>query len=659
MLQFLHKLVLFSIYLFSFYTYSQRKVEDKTSLKTKKETDFKEKSKIDKAFYLFNNNEKDKAYKIAHKLLKKKLAPKTKVNAYLLLSFYFNSSELIDSSLFYGRKALIHKRYIKNDSLQNRLSSLVYNLFALNSKKKGLSEESKKWHLKGIEATQKYNEEDLYYTHTHGLAHAYMNMDDYKKALKLFKLCLKYKGDKEITFGSYINIGIIYSLLKNFKLSNKNLNKALSLSEKNDYATGTIKVNLAKNYEELNDLDKAFLFNKEGLAIAEKKGYNKLAIEARFNIANIYLKLKRYKDAELMFSLSLINAVELGYLNQQRLIYEKLKDISIAKNQYKNAFQFLNRVFSVKDSISKLQKDKEVNELEVKYKTLQKENEITLLKKNQEIQKAELIREKSIKNIILYSFLIILIPVLGLLVIYYQKLQAQNELNRKQEEINNQKISSLIKDQELKVIKASIKGQNKERKYIAQELHDSIGGNLAAIKLKLNSFEKDTMKTAFLNELNSQIDCTYEEVRNISHNLIPKQFNENNFSNILEEYMNSIWGANSSFTVYPREKINLLKEELQIEIFKIIKELTTNTIKHANATNIELQLNIINNELSMLFEDNGVGFISNTNNEGIGFSNIKSRLKKFSGVLHIDSRINRGTIINIEIPLTKEVEDEI
>ncbi|CAM1363987.1 Signal transduction histidine kinase [Tenacibaculum xiamenense] len=712
MLQFLQKFVLISIYLLSFCVYAQEMGGDKVSVKVKKETSYKEKARIDKAFHFFNNNQKGKAYKIAHRLLKKKLDPHSKVNTYLLLSFYFNSSELIDSSMFYGRKALRHKKFVKNDSLQSKLSAIVYNLFALNENRKGLSNESKKWHLKGIEAAQKYKEENLYYTHTHGLAHVYMNMSDYKKALELFEQCLEYKEDEEITFGSYINMGIIYSLLKDFKASNDNFEKALKLSKERYYAIGTIKVNLAKNYEELNDLDKAFQLNKEGLEIAEKKGYNKLAIEARLNIANIYLKLKEHKDAELMFSLSLVNAIELGYLNQQEFIYEKLKEISLIKKDYKSAFQFANRAYSVKDSINKLQKDKEINELEVKYKTLQKEkeikllhkenynkklaienqneamknlrlkqeieekinenkilslrnasekklNEIAILKKNQEIQEAELVREKSIKNIILYSFLIILIPVLGLLVIYYQKLQAQSELNRKQEEINNEKISSLIKDQELKVIKASIKGQNKERKHIAQELHDSIGGNLAAIKLKLNSSVKENMKSDFLSELNNQIDYTYEEVRSISHNLIPKQFNENNFCDVLEEYTNSIWGSNSSFSVYPREKVNLLKKELQIEIFKIIKELTTNTIKHAQATSIELQLNLIDGALSILFEDNGVGFVPKSSHEGIGFSNIKSRLKKFNGVLHIDSRLNRGTIINIEIPVTKEVEYEV
>ncbi len=704
MFQFFKKLIIVNLYVLSFVVQSQDKKGNSLLLQESIKVEYKEKEKIDKAIYFLNNNKKKEAYVIAHQLLKKKLDPHSKINAYLVLGSYFNSRELIDSSLFYSNRALKHNsKLIQNDSLKNRLYGIVYNLFAINNERRGLWEESKKWHIKGIDVSKKYKEENLYYTHTHGLANNYRNMGDYKRALKLYKECLEYKEDLEIKYGSYINIGIIYSHLKDYDSSNKYYQKALKLIKENYYAIAVIKINLARNYQEQNDINKAISLYNEGIQLSEEKGYKQLAIEAGIHIGSIYLKLKRYNDAELAYSSSLDDAIALGYLNQQQNIYDKLKDISIAKNNYKNAFQFVTKSFNIKDSINRLQKGKEIDELEVKYKTLQKEkeikllqkensnrklelknqneaiknielkqevkeknnenkvlsfqiasekklNEIAVLKKTQEIQGTKLIREKSTKNTILYSFLILLIPIIGLLIIYYQKLQTQSELNKKQEEINNQKISSLIKDQELEVIKVSVKGQNKERKRIAQELHDSIGGNLAAIKLKINNSIKDNIKVDSLSTINNQIDYTYEQVRNLSHNLMPKQFSESNFSDMLEEYTNSIWGTNSSFTVYPRKEIDSLDENLQIEIFKIIQELTTNTIKHAKATFIELQMNLVANELNILFEDNGIGFIPEKNKDGIGFENIKNRLNKFQGTFHIDSRINRGTIINIEIP---------
>ncbi|MDO6761828.1 tetratricopeptide repeat protein [Tamlana sp. 2_MG-2023] len=671
------------------------------------------KEDVTQAFSLLNNNKSDEAYKTAHKLLKKDLDTVSKVNINVLLSYYFNSRQLIDSSLFYSNRALKSSNLIQNDSLKSRLHSITYNLLAINYKRKGLLEESKKWHYKGVDVSQKYNDNSLYYMHLHGLANIYKELGDYDNALKTFEKCLNAKDETEIIYGSYINIGDIYAILEDYDASNTYYEKALKLSreDRNFYALAVIKTSLATNYYIQNHVEKALSLYHEVILLSEDKEYKQLALSTHLAIGSIYIDLEQYHDAQLVFSSGLHNAIELGYLNEQQEIYDNLKNIFIAKNDYKSALEFSTKSNHIKDSINQLQKDKEVNEIEVKYKTFQKEKEISLLqvennnrkleienknealnnlklrqevenkenenkllsfqnasekklaeiallKKDQQIQQTILEKEKSEKKVMLYFFLILLIPIIGLLVLYYQKLQTQSELNKKQEEIKKKEISSLITDQELKLVKASIKGQNKERKRIAQELHDSIGGNLAAIKLKLNN-ATNSHEVPFLNTINKQLDDTYEQVRYLSHDLVPKQFNENNFCEVLKEYIHSIWGAKSTFSAYPTDKIDLLDKNLQIEIFKIIQELTTNTIKHAKATFIDLQINLLKNELSILFEDDGVGFSPEDHKTGIGYKNIKSRLKQFKGALNIDSRINRGTIINIEIPIIIPAINEV
>ncbi|WP_108867034.1 tetratricopeptide repeat-containing sensor histidine kinase [Aquimarina aquimarini] len=663
-----------------------------------------EKKEVAEAYKLYNIGSKD-VKKVVHRLLKTLKTKKSLTNANLLLAYYFQNKALVDSSIYYVNKSLQYE--LADDSTQAKKTSLAYNILAINYKNKGLLQESKKWHLKGIEFAEKFNEEDLYYTHIHGLANTYSELGDLKKSLELFKECLQYKDDKEIIYGSYINIAIIYSEIKDFESSDMYLKKGLDLANKNNdiRASAFINHSLAGNAQEQGKLDLAISLYNKTIEAAKEFNLNQLGLTAKIDIGNLLVSSKKYKEAEIIFTAALNDAIKLGYLGHLSTIYENLQRISRQQENYKNALYFATKNFSIKDSINKLQKDKEINELEVRYQTLQKEkeikflqienanrsldvkhqqetiknlqllqevqkkenenrilsyhnaaekkrNEITLLKKDQEIQESNLERQKSIKNIILYSFLILLVPVIGLLFTYYQKLQAQSELNKKQEEINKQKISSLLKDQELKLIKASIKGQDKERKRIALELHDSIGGNLAAIKLQLNNTLINGNKQP-LKIINSQIDDTYQQVRNLSHNLVPKKFSKNNFCDVLEEYLNNIGGATSlttSFGVYPRKEIDVLNEVLQSEIFKIIQELITNTIKHAKASSIELQLNLVENVLNVLFEDNGVGFNTKNNDSGIGFENIKSRLKKVSGSLHIDSRIDRGTIIDIEIP---------
>jgi signal transduction histidine kinase len=104
---------------------------------------------------------------------------------------------------------------------------------------------------------------------------------------------------------------------------------------------------------------------------------------------------------------------------------------------------------------------------------------------------------------------------------------------------------------------------------------------------------------------------------------------------------------------HPETEINSIDEKYQMEIYKIIKELMTNTLKHAEATNVDIHLSIIEHELSLLFEDNGIGFDQSISQEGIGFENIKNRVNELSGTVHIDSVPKRGTVISIEIPIKK------
>ncbi len=704
MLQLLQKNI-FIVFLSFFYALNAQKKDKNAHYPLKTPLEIQEKKTIDEAYNLYNKNEDKKAYKIAHRLLKNSKMKPHLASTNLLLAYYFNKRSLIDSSLFYTNKALKFNTIV-NDSLRYRLYSLGYNLLAINNKKRGLLDEGKKWHIKGIEASQKFNETDLYYTHVHGLALIYSDLGDYANALKLFKECLEYKGSQEIIIGSYINIGDIYSTLKEYDKSNSYLKKAKILCDKsNDYqGKSIIAISLATNYQAQNKTEEAVFLYNEAIKIADQKELPQIAITARLNFGKILLDENKMEEAKTIFSSALLDVKKLGYLTEQGQIYEHLKDISIAQNDYKNAYIFSDKSSKIKDSIVHLQKDKEISELEVKFKTWQKEKEISVLqienkakaleienkeealaflnlqkeinrkenenkilnlnnisqkkaseiislKKDQLLKTAEINWQKATKKITLYSFLVVLIPIIGLLFLYYQRLKNQRLLNQNEKEISEQKIISLIKDQELKLLKASVKGQDKARAKIAKELHDSIGGNLAAIKLQLNSI---ATKPDVIQNIQKQLDETYQQVRDLSHNLIPEKFSHNNFSTLLEEYQKNLAGIDklkTSFMAYPKSKIDLINDNLQMEIYKIIQELVTNTLKHAKATTIDLQLNYIENNLNILFEDNGIGFDSHKKESGIGFKNINSRLQAISGSMEIDSILKRGTIVNIDIPL--------
>ncbi len=659
-------------------------------------------------YNLYNNGEEKKAYKKAHQILKSKPDYRAIARTNLLLAYYFSKRAIIDSSIYYTNQALKYNTVV-NDSLKNRLFSLGYNLLAINYNKKGLYNESKKWHLKGIEVSQKYNEKNLFYVHTHGLAQNYVELGDYPNAIKLFKQCLEYKEDSEIIIGSYINLGDIYSRIKDYDNANIFYKKGKNLCEKtnNEQGKTVILIGLGENYRLQNKNQEALNMFQEALVLADKNELNQLSIITRNNIGNCYVSQKKYIDAKSILSEALQKSIQFGLLQNQASIYDELKKIALEQDDFKSAYSFFEKSVAFKDSINKLERIKEINELEIKYKITQKQkeievlkfeneakkltmanqeeaiknmmlqeeiltknnentilafqnsvhkkrNEISLLKNDQQLKALEIYQQKKIKLFIIVAFLIFLLPIIGLLFQYYKRFTFQRLLNSKQMEISSQKINGILKEQELELIKASISGQDKERQRISQELHDSIGGNLAAIKIQVNHLNSGDFSN--IQKISLQVDETYQQVRNLSHTLLPKKFSQNKFLEVLESYLINIGDASNikiSFIPFPKNSINELIENIQIETFKIIQELLTNTIKHAKATEVEIQLNYIENILNLLFEDNGVGFEPENQSKGIGFINLENRIKKLNGTLVIDSKLKRGTIVNIEIPISQ------
>jgi signal transduction histidine kinase len=155
-------------------------------------------------------------------------------------------------------------------------------------------------------------------------------------------------------------------------------------------------------------------------------------------------------------------------------------------------------------------------------------------------------------------------------------------LNRQQEELNSQRIAALLNTQELEIARTSLDAQQEERHRIAKQLHDSIGGNLAGIKLQLANIEGNTK---FQKNVINQVNDTYELVRDISHDLVPKKFNQNAFTFLIENYIEQLQENSKleiAFSAHPKAEINNLSEKLKVELYQITQELFTNTIKHAN-----------------------------------------------------------------------------
>jgi signal transduction histidine kinase len=232
-----------------------------------------------------------------------------------------------------------------------------------------------------------------------------------------------------------------------------------------------------------------------------------------------------------------------------------------------------------------------------------------------------------------------------------RKVIAKQEL-----ELKEQKIDELILKNEVENINSLLKGQKSERHRISKDLHDRLGGILFTAKLYHSNIEsklkdKLTDQTETVRKLALLLEDAVEEVRKISHDLYAGSLAGFNYSVATKQLAASIQSADSLKIIYEAEsEFGKSHEELQYELYAITQELLSNTLKHARATEVEINMRI-EDDLIFQYHDNGRGFDTHGRFEGIGLKNIRSRIDKFGGKLSIESSPQKGSYYFITIPL--------
>lgn len=209
-------------------------------------------------------------------------------------------------------------------------------------------------------------------------------------------------------------------------------------------------------------------------------------------------------------------------------------------------------------------------------------------------------------------------------------------------------LSMDIANQQIYFSQQLLEVQEAEQQRIAEDLHDELGGNLAAIKMKLQSMDT---KNAEVDSIIHLIDNASKNARNIAHNLMPPEFEGSRLEDLLQNYFNRLnREGNIHFNFIVSGKDGHFDKQQSLIIYRVILELTSNIIKHAAATKATIQLINYTDSLEVLVEDNGKGF-SDGEGDGIGLKNIRSRVGFLKGHIAIDSSAT-GTTIIIHIPYT-------
>jgi len=525
----------------------------------------------------------------------------------------------------------------------------IYNNLGIAYRALNKTDEALIYYNKSIESSKLAK--DIYWqaSSLNNIGVIFSESGEYDKALDYFlkvEEIEKQTGNKKGLIGTYINIGVIKRGILQYEDAITWFQKAdsLAIETKSLFEQKVIYLNLSITYENWEKYKESIDYLYHYIEIKDSL-FNEKKNQQMAELVWKYETNTQQKEIELLKQER--NIKELAFEKQRsEFQLQELKAKTVEEKKQVELALLQNQ-----NEIQKLILEKNMNQIEkLKLNAALDETQI-------EFEKSKAEKETTIRNVTILISLLIVIPIIVLLIFYQQKIKAQSIVSIRTEQLNQKKILELIKDFEIQTFKAQLEGQEIEKKRIASDLHDGIGGNLASIKLGLNKLDDNLGGSKHIKKIMSQVNETCKEIRTISHDLTPSKILNSAYVKLIREYIYHSLEATSiepHFQAYPISEINNISDEIKIEIYRIIQELLSNAIKHSQATELDVSLNLNEKSLILMIEDCGVGFNSNKTMKGIGLLNIESRVASINGKLNIDSIIGRGTIFTVEIPLVME-----
>jgi two-component system NarL family sensor kinase len=454
-------------------------------------------------------------------------------------------------------------------------------------------------------------------------------------------------GDKYSMVNAMVNLSTTYSHLGQHEKEYKLLEQALPLAKENEDLDqiSTVYHNIGDYYFNAKNFTSALGRYLESYNYVKQMGNPYHLCEICTVLALVYHKLNQDSKALHYILQAEKLAAEIGVRTKLKEIYLTRAEIEQKAGNYRLSNEYYSKTLTVSDSLFKTETSEKVAEAEARYQNEMKQKEIVQLGKDKQIQSLSL-KQKSTLNYILFGSLAVLILLGSLLYRNY----------RQKQQLQQQRISELEKDRQLVAVDSMLKGQEEERSRLAKDLHDGLGGLLSGVKFSLSNMKDNLIitpdnMTVFERSLD-MIDTSIKELRRVAHNMMPEMLIKFGLDEALKEYCNTVNATKLIAVKYQsfgmETRIDSSKE---IIIYRVVQELLNNTLKHAEAKEVLVQLVKEGERLSLLVEDNGHGFDTAIleKNSGAGWTSIRSRVDYLQGRLDIHAEANKGTSITIDI----------
>jgi len=563
------------------------------------------------------------------------------------------------SSVFAGSISALH---LVKDSTSSKLQSKQLLIQGNNYWEMGNNELALKKYLEALKLVEQGQDNQTKGQIYSKLSKIYAELRLFSKAIEIELKALKIFNNINNLSGegnSNINLGLYYAALDTTWISRGHLDKAVEIKTLlDDDPSG-----LGKALNAIGLLFKTESVQDSALLYFDNAFQNYVMVEdftmmadVQTNIGYTYSDKGDHKSSLNSFLLAEEYASKSNSVKVLSYIYIGLANVYRDLDQHDNASLYYTSYISLRDSLFSESSSRQLIELEVKYEAERSKKEIVELEKKNLANQLNVSKQKEANNrLYLTIFVLIVILASGLLLFrtMRQKARLKSILSKK---VNNQlqkDLDNLEVQNKIESLQSLINGETQERGRIARELHDGLGGSLALMKLKIEQKieqESDLQQKVELQQISGQIIKTIEEVRQISHKMLPESIQQLGMLYAVKEFANQVEQA-SNLTI----EIKVLGDPFKIDqiaeiaFFRIIQEATNNVLKHGNANSLLIQFTYRDSVLNIFIEDNGTGFEINTETNGIGLTNMKNRADNIGSSFVIESEKGLGTSIMMEI----------
>jgi len=511
-------------------------------------------------------------------------------------------------------KSLLKSRVALEHSIKNKNNDLIANSYlVIASNFDELTEPLKALHYYdlGLYYVKKTNNNTLKNQYYNNLGNIYcFDKRQYDKGIYYYKKSLEYSQkvlDRKQIFLTKLNITWAYFDIEKFKEGFPYLEYINKYQSIDGGESTIVALNMLNGmyYSSINNIEKATDSFQKAIVFGtfgnEKSDLSFTYLEYSKFLNKINQPQKAYNNLILYYKIT--NELNI----EEKLIKANVIGVNLEIDHYK----------------------REIDKIETNYK----------LKQNKLIEE----QSKNKKIAIIVLFLLICIIIFFYFFVQNIRLKQKNRLKD---------IQSRIQEN---IINASINGQELERKKIASFLHDNISSLLSSAGLHLNVYTSiNKAQPQEINKTKEILEEAHNQIRNLSHELMPTLLVRFGLLYALEDLCEKT--SNSKIKIAFNSNIAIKKrynEDFEMKLYFIIAELLNNIIKHSDANSANIMINEIENILSIDVSDDGKGFIDNKleTNEGFGINQIRARINNMKGEFSINSILNKGTSINLIIPI--------